>query len=97
MDGQVTLIVPAEYEPPSDLDCVGTLVRREARELVIGYRFDLRSNVIEPQRTANPDAGREHTFAAYRSRAAIGQPVELRPLRAVVAEAEELGVADADE
>lgn len=63
--GKITLIVPAEFEAPAPLVSVGTLVRREAEQLVVGYRFDLKTNEIEAEYRPNEDAGREHTFTAY--------------------------------
>ncbi|NMP23739.1 hypothetical protein [Sulfobacillus harzensis] len=64
--GLMTLIVPEEFEPNSRFRLVGELERREAQEIVIGYHFDLRTNVIESTRIPNPTAGVSHRFRAYR-------------------------------
>lgn len=63
--GKVTLIVPSALEAPAPLVAVGTLVRREAERLVVGYRFDLETNEIGADYRPNEDAGREHAFTAY--------------------------------
>lgn len=64
--GHVTLIVPREMERDERLVAVGELVRIETAELVVGYDFDLRTNILTPKRVPNPNAGREHHFVAYR-------------------------------
>lgn len=77
--GQHTLIVPAGYtiDDPR-LDFVGHLVRVETADLVIGYSFDLVSNVLEPRLVPNPHARKEHEFMAYRRHGVGHVPVSLR-------------------
>lgn len=75
--GMRTLILPAGYEVPEGFAKVGDLVRREAEELVVAYDFDLRTNEIRAHKVPNPDAGREHHFAAYRLGSDPSTPVEL--------------------
>jgi hypothetical protein len=98
IEGQITLLVPAELEVPSHLELVGELVRPEADSIVLGYTFDLRTNVIEARIDANPHAGREHTFRAYRH-ASGGDlvPVTMRDLATVTKEEEELPLEYQDE
>src|SRR5439155_9704510 len=61
-----TLILPADFRVDSRFRAVGKLVRREAEKLIVGYAFDLRTNTLKPESVANPAAGREHKFIAYR-------------------------------
>lgn len=63
-----TLILPEEFPVDDRFEAVGHLVRIEADNLVIGYEFDLRSNVLKPLYTPNPSAGRPHSFIAYQVR-----------------------------
>lgn len=64
--GYVTLIAPADLQRPDDVAPAGDLVRIETDKLLAGYRFNLRTNVLTPEHIANPHAGREHRFIAYR-------------------------------
>jgi hypothetical protein len=65
--GQATLITPADLELNDDrLEPVGRLVRVETDYVVIGYAFDMTTNQLVPEKAANPTAGKEHRFAAYR-------------------------------
>lgn len=64
--GLKTLIVPEGLEPDAHFQEVGRLVRVESSTLVVGYSFDLRTNELHAERVANPDAGAEHRFVAYR-------------------------------
>jgi len=75
---QQTLIVPADFRIDASLSEVGRLVRRETDHLVVGYTFDLRHNTLEAELIANPDAGKEHHFRAYRLKDAPGDQVSLR-------------------
>jgi hypothetical protein len=61
-----TLVLPAEMQPAEQFEPIGELVRIEAAELVVAYKFDLRTNELVPERVPNPDAGREHAFRAWR-------------------------------
>lgn len=45
---------------------VGDILRAEAANLVIGYEFNLKTNNIFSKTVPNPEAGKEHGFAAYR-------------------------------
>lgn len=89
--GSRTLIVPALMEHPTDFIKVGDLVRSEADNLVIGYEFDLRSNEIVAKTIPNPDAGREHHFAAFRTQTDSKKPVSIlvKADQAVVRDEEE--------
>jgi len=90
LTGSRTLIVPAVMEQPTDFIKVGDLVRAEADNLVIGYEFDLRSNEIAAKTIPNPDAGKEHHFAAFRTHTDSKKPVSilLKADRAVVRDEE---------
>lgn len=64
--GLATLILPAEIDPPKEFKCVGDLRRVEGDSLVVGYKFDLRTNQITAEMVQNPNAGVTHYFKAYR-------------------------------
>lgn len=78
-----TLIMPAGDTPGSDFEMIGELVRVETANLVVAYRFDLRTNDLTPDMIPNPDAGREHRFRAWRLKGEAGQRhVEMTPRKA---------------
>lgn len=66
LTGNRTLLIPSSWEPSKGFKKVGEIVRVEAPELVVGYEFDLKTNIIAGKTVPNPKAGREHCFAAYR-------------------------------
>lgn len=78
---QQTLILPANDETTAEFSLVGSLSRREAPELVIGYSFDLQTNNLRPEKIQNPHAGREHRFRAWRLKRSPLEPVVLRQAR----------------
>lgn len=69
-----TLILPEEVDAGPQFVEVGLFSRVEAAELVVGYSFNLHTNVLVPQRMPNPRAGREHRFRAWRLE---GEPTQL--------------------
>lgn len=78
-----TLIMPAEDDPGDDFEMIGDLIRIEAANLVVAYRFDLRTNDLTPDTIPNPQAGREHSFRAWRVKGEAGdRRVELTPRQA---------------
>lgn len=82
--GRRTLVVPAESElpPKSDLKHVGSLVRIEVEEMLVGYSFDLRSNELVGTWAPNPHAGKRHEFDAYRDQRDDPHPITLRQMSA---------------
>lgn len=64
--GLMTLIVPMDWERDERFQLVGELERREADDVVVGYKFDLRTNTMESTRVTNPTAGAVHRFHAFR-------------------------------
>lgn len=72
-----TLIVPANTPVDGDFVKVGDLVRCEVDQIVAAYSFDLRKNEISTELVPNPQAGREHHFAAYRMKGESETPVSL--------------------
>jgi hypothetical protein len=76
--GARTLVIPAEWDPPQNMQIVGRLDRREAPHVVVGYAFDLKSNVITPNAIANPSAGKVHSFIAYRLEGDSTNPVTIK-------------------
>lgn len=66
LTGTRTLILPKDFAPPPGVKVVGELVRQEATHLIVGYEFDLTTNLITAKTARNPNAGREHHFIAYR-------------------------------
>jgi hypothetical protein len=73
-----TLILPEEVKVPKELSQVGSLKRVEANEMIVGYSFNLQTNELTPQKVANPGAGEEHTFSAWRFKGAKPEPVSMR-------------------
>lgn len=61
-----TLIMPEGFRVTPDFHDVGTLVRKEAENLIVGYTFNLRNNDIKPEIIPNPTSAREHVFKAWR-------------------------------
>jgi hypothetical protein len=89
-----TLILPADFRVDSRFHAVGNLVRREAEKLIVGYKFDLRTNTLKPQAVENPSAGKEHKFIAYRLAASVTEKVAMRPPRDVISEVAEAAEPD---
>ena len=75
--GLMTLIVPEEMGSDPRYQEVGRLTRVEADTLVVGYAFDLRTNVLKAERVPNPRAGTEHRFIAYRLAGQAMKPVSM--------------------
>lgn len=73
--GLMTLILPKGMEADKRFRQVGELVRIEAAELIVGYKFDLRSNQLSAEKVPNPKAGTEHPFIAYRLKSQSAKPV----------------------
>jgi hypothetical protein len=78
-----TMILPFDASPGRGLVSVGDLCRREAAELIVGYTFDLKTNELRPAKVANPAAGREHRFRAWRLKGSPTSSVSMRSLEAV--------------
>lgn len=76
-----TLILPSETPVGQRFEQAGNLVRVESPQLVVGYTFDLRTNVLTPETVPNPAAGREHRFRAWRLVGTGGDPVQMRAPR----------------
>ncbi len=83
--GARTLVIPAEWNAPPNMQIVGRLERREAPNIVVGYAFDLKSNAIMPTAIANLSAGKVHSFVAYRIEADSTNPVTIKAHAAVIA------------
>jgi hypothetical protein len=64
--GLITLILECGQNIDERFKCVGELHRIEAEEIIVGYDFDLRSNKISSKKIKNNNAGKKHTFEAYR-------------------------------
>ncbi len=77
-----TLILPGDFPAKADFMPVGNLIRKETEKLIVGYSFDLRKNALKPKTIANPAAGKEHLFRAWRLPGTPGDPVEMRSVRA---------------
>jgi len=75
--GTKTLILPESFPTDERFTKVGDLIRLEAKELVIGYTFDLQTNVLTAEKRPNPSAGKEHRFAAYRLTTQNGKAVTM--------------------
>ena len=83
--GTRTLVIPAEWNAPPNMQIVGRLDRREASNVVVGYAFYLKSNAIMPSAIANLSAGKVHSFVAYRLEADSPNPVTIKANAAVIA------------
>jgi hypothetical protein len=75
--GVQTLILPDAFPTDNRFEEVGRLTRVECANLVVGYKFDLRINVLEAEIVPNPNAGTEHRFIAYRIRGQGGGSVSM--------------------
>lgn len=84
-----TLILPADIVLDDEFEVVGNLCRKEAPELLTGYSFDLITNNIISSRIANPNAGREHHFKAWRLGRHPMADVRMRSIKEIVAEVED--------
>lgn len=76
--GQRTLILPDGHEVDGRLERCGELVRIEADQLVVGYVADLQENTLDARLVANPSAGEEHRFVAYRPAGTNGPMATMR-------------------
>ncbi|MGQ0653767.1 MAG: hypothetical protein ACT4P4_16130 [Betaproteobacteria bacterium] len=72
----------------ADFAQVGELTRVEAEHIVVGYRFNLKTNELVPEKIRNPAAGRRHTFRAWRVKGAPPHGVTMQSLEAVKKELE---------
>jgi hypothetical protein len=73
-----SLILPENFPVTEDLQCVGTLVRKEADKLIIGYSFDLQKNIIKTKTIPNSSAGKEHIFRVWRYNTKADEPAIMR-------------------
>lgn len=89
-----TLILPAEHPVEDDFVEVGSLARREVDQMVVAYKFDLRTNELATTQVPNPNAGREHLFKAYRFKGDPTDAVTLRETAKVQAELSSNGNED---
>lgn len=64
--GLMTLILPESMEVDDRFQQVGQLVRIETEELVVGYKFDLRTNELNAEKIPNLKVGTSHRFRAFR-------------------------------
>lgn len=87
--GTRTLIVPADWEAPSTLKAVGRLDRVEAKKIVVGYSFDLKTNTMTSTTIPNPSSGLVHAFIAYRLVHDSDNPVAINPASPAGVEAED--------
>ena len=84
--GLMTLIVAADVEPDPRFMEVGRLTRVEAESLVVGYAFNLRTNVLAAEKIPNPTARKEHEFIAYRLKSQSDKPVKMTTRIAAIVE-----------
>lgn len=83
-----TLILPADVELPDNFEEIGSLIRKESKNIVVTYTFDLRSNLLTMETILNPSAGKEHHFKAWRLKGTPGEKVEVRTHDEILAEIE---------
>ena len=75
--GAQTLILPAGFPTDKRFDQVGRLTRSESSKLVVGYKFDLRSNTLVADEKPNPASHKLHKFIAYRLKGQGGKSVSM--------------------
>lgn len=76
----LTLVLPADQRPDNDFFEVGDLQRQEAKELIVGYAFNLRTNEISSEKIVNPNAGKTHAFKAWRLNGSPETKVSMRSI-----------------
>lgn len=91
-----TLILHADVIPPRGFIDVGELRRKEAKDVVVGYSFDLTTNALSMQKARNPHAGMEHIFRAWRAKGSPRDRVKMRE-NAPSVDDTELDGGDSDE
>jgi hypothetical protein len=84
--GLMTLILAEDVKPDSRFKEVGRLTRIEADSLVVGYKFNLRTNDLTADKIPNPSAGRKHEFIAYRHKSQTDKPVAMTTRIAAIVE-----------
>ena len=77
-EGTRTLILPADLNPGEGFVAVGTLVRTEVAQMMVGYSFDLQTNVLNAHFAPNPTAGKQHHFRAWRVERPDGVGAQVR-------------------
>jgi hypothetical protein len=75
--GRRTLILPSGSDVPAGFQAVGTLERREADEVAVGYELDLKHAELRTISEHNPNAGKLHAFTAYRLQGDDQTPVSM--------------------
>ncbi len=75
--GRRTLILPSGSCVPDEFEAVGNLERREADEVAVGYEFDLKHAELRTISEPNLNAGKHHTFTAYRIQGGDTTPVSM--------------------
>ncbi|MBS0210369.1 MAG: hypothetical protein JSS27_15600 [Planctomycetes bacterium] len=83
-----TLILPSDMSAPG-LVKVGDLCRRECEQLVIGYTYDRPTDDLSPKLIANPNAGKEHHFTAWRVKSGPKNQVSMKSLEGGKVEVED--------
>lgn len=76
-EGHITLILPADFSQDDRLVQRGQITRTESDRLVIGYKFNLRTNELTAETVSNPGSGNQHHFIAYRPTSEPGPKVTL--------------------
>ena len=66
LGGHRTLVLPSGWDAPDGFKAVGTVERQEADEVAVAYEFDLKASELHVISEPNPNAGKTHTFVAYR-------------------------------
>lgn len=73
-----TLILPVETEIPDGFNIISQVTRQEVDELVVSYKFDLRTNELSVTKTPNPHAGHKHIFHILRLENQVNTSVTMR-------------------
>jgi len=72
VEGTRTMLLPKEMTLGDDFVEVGEITRVEVADTMTGYGFDFGTNELTAAFRANPNAGREHHFRAWRVKRSEG-------------------------
>lgn len=77
-----------KFRMVSQTQFCGRLDRVEAKKIVVGYSFDLKTNTMTSTTIPNPSSGLVHAFIAYRLVHDSDNPVAINPASPAGVEAE---------
>lgn len=78
VEGSRTMLLPKERNPGDQFVEVGQITRTEVADVMTGYAFDFATNELTATYRANPRAGRQHHFRAWRIKRPEGPGPEVK-------------------